>query len=248
MSRVVGIVCCAKTIGEFHTLNHAVSDTYVRATASAVGAVPILIPADAAAADVATVLSLVDGLMLTGSRSNVQPSRYGGPAHPEGVPEDLARDSVAFALLGAAIERRMPVLAICRGLQELNVARGGTLHQRLQDLDGRLDHSTRRHPDLAVRVGKAHPVSTVPGGTLRALGAGETIMVNSLHNQGIDRLGDGLQVEATALDGTIEAVRLLEGFVLGVQWHPEYDFDTDPVSRGIFTAFADAIGRSDRTA
>ena len=219
------------------------SDTYVRAVDQIVDAIPVLLPANGEAADVEALLARLDGIILTGSRSNVLPSLYGGPAHAEGTPEDEKRDRMTLPLIREAVARGVPVLAICRGLQEMNVALGGTLHQRLQDLPGRIDHSTPLHADSRVRTGKAHGVRVVTGSWLhRVAGRGE-IAVNSLHNQGIDQLAPGLVAEGIAPDGTIEAVRCQTGagLAVGVQWHPEYDFGTDAVSRGIFAAFGAAL-------
>lgn len=243
MKPLVGISCCTKSFGAYAMPNHAASDTYIRATDQVVGAVPVLLPANGHACDIATLLARLDGIILTGSRSNVQPSCYGGPAHPDGTPEDIARDAVTLPLIRAAIAAGVPVLAICRGLQELNVALGGSLHQRLQDLPGRIDHSTPQQPSHRVRTGKAHAVRVVPGSWLHRVAGAREIAVNSLHNQGIDRLAAGLVVEGVAPDGTIEAIRVAgaAGFAVGVQWHPEYDWQTDPVSRGIFQAFGDAV-------
>ncbi len=223
--------------------NHAASDTYIRVTDSLVDAVPILMPANGGACEVETLLSRLDGIILTGSRSNVHPSLYDGPAHAEGTPEDPARDGVTLPLIRAAIRAGVPVLAICRGFQELNVALGGSLHQRLQDLPGRLDHSTPMQENSRVRTGKAHSLAVVPGSWLHRMAGATAISVNSLHNQGIDRLAPGLVVEGVAPDGTIEAVRVAAapGFAVGVQWHPEYDYLTDATSRAIFAAFGAAI-------
>jgi putative glutamine amidotransferase len=251
MQPLIGISCCNKPFGLFGTPNHAASDTYVRVTARLVGAVSVLVPACGSATCIETLLARLDGLLLTGSRSNVQPSLYGGPPHPEGTPEDAMRDAVTLPLLRAAVATGLPVLAICRGLQELNVALGGTLHQRLQDLPGRLDHSTPMQPSPRVREGKAHAVRVVPGSWLHRIAESREIAVNSLHNQGIAELGHGLVVEGTAPDGTIEAVRCVAspGFAVGVQWHPEYDFETDAVSERIFRAFGQAVAaRADGTA
>ncbi len=243
MKPLIGISCCSKLFGTMGMPNHAASDTYVRATDQVVGGVSVLIPANGDLADIGTLLARLDGIILTGSRSNVQPALYGGPPHAEGTPEDAQRDAVTLPLIRAAIAAGLPVLAICRGFQELNVALGGSLHQRLQDLPGRMDHSTPMQPNPLVRTGKAHSVRLTPGGWLHRLaGAGE-IAVNSLHNQGIDRLAPGLIVEGVAPDGTIEAVRVVAaGFAVGVQWHPEYDWQTDALSRRIFEAFSAAVG------
>ena len=242
MKPLIGISCCSKAFGLFAMPNHAASNTYVRAADEVVGAVPVLIPANGAAVDVSTLLSRLDGIMLTGSRSNVQPCLYDGPCHAEDTPEDPARDAVTLPLIRATIAAGVPLLAICRGFQELNVALGGTLHQRLQDLPGRFDHSTPLQPDPRVRQGKAHPVRILPNTWLRRVVGADELAVNSLHNQGIDRLAPGLEIEALASDGTVEAVRVAgaRGFAVGVQWHPEYDFDTDAISRAIFAAFGDA--------
>ncbi len=243
MKPLIGISCCIKLTGTYGMLTHGASDTYVRAVDQVVVGVPMLIPANGDAADIETLLDRLDGVILTGSRSNVQPALYGGPPHPADMPEDAARDAVTLRLIRAAIARGTPVLAICRGLQELNVALGGTLHQRLQDLPGRLDHSTPLHPDARVRQGKAHAVTLTPGGWLHRLAGVAAVPVNSLHNQGIDRLAEGLVVDAVAPDGTVEGVRMpgAAGFVAGVQWHPEYDFGHDALSRAIFTGFAEAL-------
>ena len=243
MKPLVGISCCIKPFGLFALPNHAASDTYVRAVDEIVDAVPVLIPANGQAVDVDTLLARLDGIVLTGSRSNVQPCLYGGPCHAEGTPEDPLRDAVTLPLIRAAIAAGVPLLAICRGFQELNVALGGTLHQRLQDLPGKLDHSTPVQPNARVRHGKAHPVRVLPSTWLRRVTGAEELAVNSLHNQGIDLLAPGLEVEGVASDGTIEAVRVAgaRGFAVGVQWHPEYDFETDHASRAIFAAFGEAM-------
>ncbi len=245
MKPLVGISCCTKLFGTYGTPNHAASDTYVRAVDQVVQAVSVLVPANGDDADVETLIARLDGVILTGSRSNVQPRLYQGPPHAEGTPEDAKRDAMTMRLIRAAVANGIPVLAICRGLQELNVALGGSLHQRLQDLDGRMDHSTPLHANARIRTGKAHAVRVVPGSWLHRVAGCGTIAVNSLHNQGINRLAPGLVVEATAADGTIEAVRLADAAALtvGVQWHPEYDFGADAISRGIFAAFGQAVRR-----
>ena len=247
MKPLIGISCCTKLFGQYGMVNHAASDTYVRAVDQVVGGVPVLIPANGDAADIPTLLSRLDGIILTGSRSNVQPGLYDGPPHTEGTPEDAKRDAVTLRLIRAAVAGGVPVLAICRGLQELNVALGGSLHQRLQDMPGRLDHSTPLHPSARIRTGKAHAVHVHSGTWLHRVAGASSIEVNSLHNQGIDRLAPGLVVEGVAPDGTIEAVRLAASPALaaGVQWHPEYDFGSDGVSRGIFLAFGAAVRGQD---
>jgi len=245
---LIGVSCCTKQFGAFGMPNHAASDTYVRATDEIVGAVPVLLPANGPTADIETLLERLDGIILTGSRSNVQPTLYDGPPHAEGTPEDPARDGITLPLIRAAVARGLPVLAICRGFQELNVALGGSLHQRLQDLPDRIDHSTPMQPSARLRQSKAHAVRTTPGGWLHQLCGSTEIAVNSLHNQGIDRLAPGLVVEGVAPDGTIEAVRVTAtvsgpaiGYAVGVQWHPEYDWQSDVISHAIFNHFGDAV-------
>lgn len=242
MKPLIGISCCVKAFGIFATPNHAASESYVRVALGPVGGIPVLLPA-AGEALVPGILPRLDGLILTGSRSNVCPDHYRGPAHAEGTPEDLARDSTTLPLIRAALAAGVPLLAICRGFQELNVALGGTLDQRIQDLPGRFDHSTPADQKLAaLRTAKAHAVRLVPGSAFAKLAGGETLAVNSLHNQGIARLAPRLVAEAWAPDGTVEAVRVRDvpGFALGVQWHPEYDWQQDKASRGLFEAFGRA--------
>jgi len=242
MRPLIGISCCVKPFGTFGTPNHAASDTYVRAVRGPVGGAPILLPA-AGADSVADLVHHLDGLLLTGSRSNVCPVHYDGPAHAEGTPEDHDRDRTNLALIRACLAAGVPILAICRGFQELNVALGGSLDQRVQDLPGRLDHSTPSDQPLSeVRTGKAHAIRVAPGTLLAELWSGEgaldSVAVNSLHNQGLARLAGRLHPEAWAPDGTPEAVSVRgAGFALGVQWHPEYDWRSDPLSRRLFEAF-----------
>ena len=245
---MIGISCCTKQFGIFGMPNHAASDTYVRATDEVIGAVPVLLPANGPMADIETLLDRLDGIVLTGSRSNVQPELYDGPPHAEGTPEDHARDGITLPLIRAAVARGVPLLAICRGFQELNVALGGSLHQRIQDLPNRMDHSTPMQPSPRIRQSKAHAIRVTPGGWLHRLAGATEIAVNSLHNQGIDKLAPGLVVEGTAPDGLIEAVRVAAseagpaiGYAVGIQWHPEYDWRTDKLSRAIFEQFGTAV-------
>jgi putative glutamine amidotransferase len=184
--------------------------------------------------------------MMTGSPSNVHPSHYGQAETPEAEPFDTARDSTSLALIRLALAEGVPLLAICRGYQELNVALGGTLHARVHELPGRMDHRRPQHPELDVQYGPRHPVTLRAGGPLAALaeaaGIDGPLMVNSLHWQGLDRLAEGLVVEAEAEDGTPEAVSLrgARAFALGVQWHPEYKAWENPFSRQLFAAFGAA--------
>ncbi|MGH7040183.1 MAG: gamma-glutamyl-gamma-aminobutyrate hydrolase family protein [Stellaceae bacterium] len=235
---IIGLPACFRTINErtFHTLN----DRYPSALVAATVCLPVVIPAVGALADLCPLLDRLDGLILTGSPSNIEPHHYGGEPSRPGTLHDPARDATTLPLIREAVRRDLPILAICRGIQELNVALGGTLHQRVSEIPGRLSH---RPPKDAPEgpYGPAHSVNILPGGRLAALlGAGE-IMVNSLHSQGIDRPAPGLFVEALAPDGQIEAVSLPTArFVIGVQWHPEYKLLENPVSQVLFAAFEQA--------
>lgn len=237
---VIGVPACIKEV-EGHPF-HAVGDKYLRAAAEGADALPLVVPALGRAIDVDTVLSMVDGLLVTGSTSNVHPDLYGGPQSREGVKHDAARDATTLPLIRRAAELGVPLLAICRGLQEMNVAFGGSLHQHVHELPGKLDHRDDKSLPVAERYGPAHEVALAEGGRLRALAGAARITVNSLHHQAIDRLGEGLAVEARADDGVIEAVRIEDapGFTIGVQWHPEADFRHNPTSARLFEAFGAA--------
>jgi putative glutamine amidotransferase len=237
----IGIPCCIRPIWErpFHT----VSDRYTQAVIDAMGAMPVLIPAMGPKLDISALLDRLDGVLLTGSPSNVEPHQYSGPPSMEGTLHDPDRDATTLPLIREAVRRDLPVLAICRGIQELNVALGGTLHQRIFEMSGRFNHRRRRGPmTLDERYGPAHPVKLSAGGLLTELAGGAAeIMVNSLHGQGVDRPAPDLSVEAVAPDGQIEGVSLPGArFVVGVQWHPEYKALENPFSRALFAAFAQA--------
>ncbi len=222
---------------------HMGQEKYLRALWDAAGGLPIVVPSFGDAIDPAALADGLDGLLLTGCVSNVEPWRYGGPAEPPCEPYDPARDATTLPLIGAALAAGLPLLAVCRGIQELNVALGGTLSPRIHELPGRMDHRSDHHRPLAEQYAPVHKVSLTPGGMLAGLSLGETeIMVNSLHWQGIDRLADRLVVEGVAPDGTIEAVRATgaTGFALGVQWHPEWEVMKSPLSLAIFRAFGEA--------
>lgn len=239
---VVGIPCDYRMIGA-HPY-HAVGDKYARAVAEAAGALPLLIPAFESEPDFEAIFAVCDGLFLTGSRSNVAPPRYGAP--PEsGMMLDEYRDATALPLIRDAIEKGVPLFAACRGMQEMNVACGGTLDPALHLRPGNLDHREDPNAPLERQYGPAHAVTVQPGGLIaRAVGT-ERFMVNSLHSQGVDRLGDGLEIEAVAPDGTIEAIRPArsEAFALGVQWHPEWQVMDNPIQRALFEAFGRALRR-----
>ena len=221
---------------------HMVGEKYARAVLDAAGAAPLLIPALAEELGFDELLERLDGLLFTGSPSNVEPHRYQGSPSAAGTLHDPARDATTLPLIRRAVQAGVPVLGICRGFQEMNVAFGGTLHQKLHEVAGYLDHRDDETQPLEVQYGPAHEVTLEPGGVLRALSASERVCVNSLHSQGIDRLGEGLAVEARAPDGVIEAFRVptARRFALAVQWHPEWQVMSNPFSRALFATFGDA--------
>ena len=221
---------------------HAVGDKYVRAVALASDATPFMLPAFGPLYDLADLVRKLDGLLLTGSLSNVHPERYAAEAAEVYEPYDRDRDDTTLPLIHEALAQAVPLLAICRGFQELNVALGGTLHPAVHEIPGRLDHRVPEHDDPDVRYGPNHEVALTPGGRFARLAGTERLTVNSLHRQGIDRLAERLTVEGVAPDGTIEAVAVegAEAFALGVQWHPEYKVLEDAFSRRLFAAFGEA--------
>lgn len=240
---VVAIPSCLKQ--QDHHRMHTVGDKYVSAVVNGARSLPVVLPALGEHYDADDLADRFDGILFTGSPSNVEPHRYGGEPSLPGTLHDADRDATTLPLLRAAIARGVPILCICRGIQELNVALGGTLHQLVHEVAGKRDHRSDKTLPPEERYRVAHPVALAPGGYLRALngGAGDAD-VNSLHAQGIDRLAAGLIVEATAPDGLIEAVRVedAKGFALGVQWHPEHPKAMEwALSRAIFDAFARAV-------
>lgn len=239
MRRPIVLVSTDVRVADGHRW-HAVSQNYLAALAEGADCVPLGLPA--LELDLDAVLDRVDGVLLTGSRSNVHPETYAIEPSAAHEPFDRDRDSADLRLIHAVLERDMPMFCICRGMQELNVALGGSLANDIQELAGRADHRATQSPQQDERYGLRHMVSVTPGGLLdRAVGSGP-IAVNSLHRQAIDRLAEGLAVEGIAEDGTIEAVSVpRRRHVLGVQWHPEYWFRTDAPSAALFRRFGDVL-------
>lgn len=238
---VVGFPCDRRLLAK-HPY-HLVGEKYLNAVREGSKALPLLIPVLDPPLAVSELLDNIDGLLFTGSPSNVAPRHYGGPSPREGVLQDEHRDATALPLLKGAIDAGKPVLCICRGFQELNVALGGTLHQHVQEVPGRSDHRSRDGDPLDVQYGPAHPVEVCSGGLLAQMIGEKTFSVNSLHSQGIDRLAPGLRAEALSPDGQIEAVSLpsAKGFLFAVQWHPEWSWSENIVSRAIYEAFGTAL-------
>jgi len=222
---------------------HMVGEKYITAVRDGAEALPLLIPVLERPLAIAELLHSVDGFLFTGSPSNVSPRHYRGAGPREGVLLDERRDSTTLPLLKAAIEAGAPVLCLCRGFQELNVAFGGTLHQHVQEVEGRLDHREDKDAGLDIQYGPAHEVRVAEGGLLSRLIGPKTFNVNSLHAQGIDCLASLLHADAVVPDGTIEAVSMpgAKGFLLGLQWHPEWRWRENEVSRAIFAAFGAAL-------
>ena len=243
-ARVVGIACDYRQLGK-HPF-HVVGEKYITAIRDGAGAVPLLIPVLSPPVPVDDLIAAVDGFLFTGSPSNVAPVHYGGAAPRAGVLQDERRDATTLPLLKAAIGAGVPTLCVCRGFQELNVAFGGTLHQHVEEVPGRADHRENSAASLDEQYAPSHEVHVAKDGVLASLSPRTSFRVNSLHSQGIDRLAPALHADAVAPDGTIEAVSMpmAKGFLLGVQWHPEWRWSEDPVSRAIFAAFGKALTES----
>ncbi|QOZ66637.1 gamma-glutamyl-gamma-aminobutyrate hydrolase family protein [Bradyrhizobium arachidis] len=227
----------------YNYLWHAAPQQYLEAAIATANVFPLLVPSFGGRLDLDQLLNVVDGVMITGSGSGVHPSLYAGDATEANGPYDPARDATTLPLIEKAILHGVPLLAICRGIQELNVVLGGTLATEIQDRPGSVDHLGPQTESRDERFAIRQTVTITSGSCLAGIvGAGE-MKVNSLHRQAVDRLGSGLQVEAVAEDGTVEAVsvRNARAFAVGVQWHPEYWVKSDEASARIFRAFGDAI-------
>ena len=239
---LIGIPANVHELPEHTILIHGTGENYIEAVQDGAGAVPMLIPALGAEADMGALIDHIDGLLLTGGRANVEPHHYDGPPFPDDEIRDPARDSTVLPLIRACIDAGVPVFGTCRGIQEINVALGGSLHYRVHQVPGMMDHRMAREGDLDHRFRLTHSLALTPGGLLADLAGVTDVMVNSLHGQGIDRLADGLVVEATAPDGLVEAVRLedAKSFTIGVQWHAEWRFAEHSLSLALLEAFGEA--------
>ena len=238
---LIGVTACHLQ-GEDHS-TQKVSEKYVTCVPTPTGGLPLIIPAlEAGQLDLDSLVAHLDGLLLTGSPSNVEPHNFNGPDSVEGTQHDPRRDGVTLPLIRKAIEAGVPVLGICRGIQEMNVALGGTLHQRIFDMDDRFDHRMRRDVDFDRKYRPAHEIRMTEGGLLARIAGTDTALVNSLHAQGIDKPGKGVVIEAVAPDGIGEAISMpdAKAFVLGVQWHPEWPVPIEGLNKKIFEAFGAA--------
>jgi putative glutamine amidotransferase len=245
---VVGVIGSAHLVeGRFAA--QRVGEKNLRAVADVVEALPLIFPGCPDMTDIGALLDVVDGVLLTGGRANVHPSRFGVEPDARYEPYDLPRDALALALIEACVERGVPLFGVCRGCQEMNVAFGGSLHPEIRDLPGRMNHRMPRlengdiHPDPLVVFADRHDVHLIPGGAFATILGKETIRVNSLHGQGILDPGERVVVEGVAEDSTIEAIRIADapGFALGVQWHAEHDPQSNPINRALFHAFGAAV-------
>ena len=236
---LVLVTSCNTMMGE-HPF-HIAGRKYVDAVRLA-GALPLIAP-PFAESELVGLLAHADGVLLTGSPSNVHPSHFGEPVHNPALPLDPDRDAWTLPLIRLALARGVPLLAICRGTQETNVALGGTLHQAVQEVPGHFDHRASSGQPEAVRYGLAHRVDVVAGGMLEGIVGRASFEVNSVHGQGVKRLASGLRVEAVAPDGVIEAFTqpAASGFNLCLQWHPEWQAADNPVSMQILRAFGHAV-------
>ena len=241
-------------IGSMHLVENRfpaqrVGERNLRAVADVVGALPLMFAGSPEITDIDALLAVVDGVLLTGARANVHPTRFGVEPHASYEPYDEPRDALALDLVKACVERAVPLLGVCRGFQEMAVTYGSTLHPEIRELPGRMNHRMPRlpngeiHPDQAVIYGDRHDIRLTPGGVFAGIFGSETVRVNSLHGQGILEPGARVIVEGLADDGTIEAIRIdgAKGFALGAQWHAEYDPQSNPVNRALFEAFGAAV-------
>src|SRR6202000_3184775 len=245
---VVGVIGNAHHV-ENRFAPQMVGERNLRALADVAGALPLLFAGPPDITDIGALLDTVDGILLTGARANVHPARFKTEPCIKHEPYDIHRDEVALALSEVCVARALPLFGICRGLQEMNVAFGGSLHPEIRELPGRINHRMPRldtgeiHPDPTVIFADRHEVRLLAGGAFAELLGCDTIRVNSLHGQGILDPGERVVVEGIAEDGTIEAIRIAEApsFALGVQWHAEYDPQRNPINRALFQAFGKAL-------
>ncbi|MEZ5934011.1 MAG: gamma-glutamyl-gamma-aminobutyrate hydrolase family protein [Alphaproteobacteria bacterium] len=245
---VVGVIGNSYRVEDRFAVQMA-GERNLRAIAEVADALPVIFAGAPDITDIGTLLDTVDGILLTGGRANVHPSYFATEPHPAYEPYDQDRDAMALALIRACVEQAVPVFGICRGMQEMNVAFGGSLHPEIRELPGRMNHRMPRletgeiHPDPAVVFADRHEVRLIPDGIFRKILGEDSIRVNSLHGQGILKLGERIVPEGVAEDETIEAIRIdgAATFALGVQWHCEYDPQINPVNRLLFQAFGEAL-------
>lgn len=236
---LIGITCCSNKLG-IHDFQ-MVADKYIRAVVTGSDVIPVLLPA--LGESMLELLPHLDGLYLTGSYSNMEPHHYGAKELGVEMARDPRRDHTNLALVKKAVAMKMPVLGVCRGFQEMNVALGGTLHQQVYTLEGMIEHREDKSLSLEQQYAVAHSIELNPRGLLARLMKGELHQqINSLHGQGVERLAPSLQVEASAPDGLVEAFSLANNasYYLGLQWHPEWQLENHPFYMEIFNSFGRA--------
>ena len=251
---VVGVIGNSGVVNDRHNVQ-LVGQRNMRAVAEVAGALPLMFAGTPDITDIEALLGAVDGILLTGARANVHPTRFGIAPDPRHEPYDHDRDEMALSLIDTCVERGVPIFGICRGFQEMNVAFGGSLHPEIRDIPGRMNHRMPRlengdiHPDPTVVFADRHEVRLVPEGYFAKLLGCESIRVNSLHGQGILDPGKRIAIEGVAEDGTIEAICINDApaFAVGVQWHAEYDPQSNPINRALFQAFGEALRARART-
>src|SRR5690242_16505130 len=245
---IVGIIANSHRIENRFPVQ-AVGERNLRAVSEVSGAIPLMFASIPEITDIGALLDVVDGVVLTGARANVHPTRFNVDPCEQHEPYDVHRDEVALAVAEACVARGVPLFGICRGLQEMNVAFGGSLHPEIRELPGRMNHRMPRlengeiHPDPMVIFADRHAVHFIEDGVFAKLYGCDTIRVNSLHGQGVLEPGKRVVIEGKAEDGTVEAIRISDAstFALGVQWHAEYDPQTNPINRKLFEAFGTAL-------
>jgi putative glutamine amidotransferase len=240
LPRTPRVLICANFVYVEDYPCHILKHQYVRAVVDFCHATPFMVPAVGDQFQLEQHLDFIDGILLTGSPAHVAPHHYGHDRHFEECFLDEPRDSTALPMIKTAIKHNIPLFSICRGFQELNIACGGTLHQYVHTLDGKHDHRQKDHLSVTERfTAHTHAVDIKAGGLFAGAGLPTQMTVNSLHTQGIDKLGDNLRIEAVSDDGLIEGISHTGcDFVVGTQWHPEGDILTNPHSQKLFAAFA----------
>ncbi|ATF09090.1 gamma-glutamyl-gamma-aminobutyrate hydrolase family protein [Candidatus Enterovibrio altilux] len=237
---IVGVVSCTSKLG-LH-LFHIAGEKYLSGVFEVANCCPLIIPVLGKTLPIETFLALCDGILFTGSTSNIEPHHYDEEKKEPSTDYDPQRDATTLPLMRHAITVGVPVLAICRGFQEMNVVMGGTLHQKLHDIGGFIEHHEDKITPAHLQYGISHTVNIEPGGIIYEAWGRTSAEVNSVHTQGVDRLGNGLRPEAYAPDGLVEAVSVINSkqFALGVQWHPEWEVIKNPFYSVIFKVFGNA--------
>ncbi|MEN9391451.1 MAG: hypothetical protein RL017_749 [Pseudomonadota bacterium] len=239
---IIGILTNTGTEDNLHT--YTITQKYVDPIINIMQDVPLLLPASGENAPYQQWLDLVDGILFTGGKSDIHPCNYGHEITNKKSFFDHKRDIVSFNLIKLAITKKIPILGICRGFEEINVALGGTLKQSLHVLHQHIDHREHKTNPFTIQ----HEVKIVAGGKLSQIFVPQKLGVNSLHDQGVDELAPNLQAEAYACDGLIEAFSLKNSsqFVFATQWHIEWEADKNQCSSAIFSAFKAACNEYSR--